>query len=281
MEIVAPFLASVQRSHLDVELRLGFIHGQLLADELLYTFLLDRRSYKYFSSDYKVLRSWGLGGSIVAHELNSLYPPRAILNFHFYLKLRLLPRVELLYNLRLCMWRHQKFLTVPLIQDQSTNFKPLLKMNTQAQLLTWDQRSQPFHWDTEEPLTKLGWKNTKKHTHAPKTIEEVRSAHLYIRMSSAELLYWIWYMRTPGMWFCGGHLMVAEVDVTSDTLTRCWSERAWPPLTLDLMEVGMSEGPGSGSSLGSKCGDGLTTSSTGAVASPAALEAMQANFPES
>lgn len=45
-------------------------------------------------------------------------------------------------------------------------------------------------------------------------------------MSSVELLYWIWYMRTPGMWFCGGHLMVTVLDVTSDTLTRCWSERA-------------------------------------------------------
>lgn len=102
-----------------------------------------------------------------------------------------------------------------------------------------------------------------------------------MRMSSVELLYWIWYMRTPGMWFCGGHLMVAEPDVRSDTLTLCWSDRAWPPLMLDLMDVGMSEGPGSGSSLGSKCGEGLTTSSTGAVASPAAFDAMHVNFPES
>ena len=75
--------------------------------------------------------------------------------------------------------------------------------------------------------------------------------------------------------------MVAELDVTSDTLTLCWSERAWPPLMLDLMEVGMSEGPGSGSSLGSKCGEGLTTNSTGAVASPAAFDAIHVNFPES
>lgn len=45
--------------------------------------------------------------------------------------------------------------------------------------------------------------------------------------------------------------------------------------------MGMSEGPGSGSNLGSKCGEGLTTNSTGAVASPAALDAMHVNFPES
>lgn len=88
-------------------------------------------------------------------------------------------------------------------------------------------------------------------------------------------------MRTPGMWFCGGHLTVAELEVRSDTLTLCCSERACPPLAFDLMDVGMSDGPGSGSSLGSKCGEGLTTSSTGVVASPAALEAMHVNFPES
>lgn len=75
--------------------------------------------------------------------------------------------------------------------------------------------------------------------------------------------------------------MVAVLDVRSDTLTLCSSERACPPLTFDLMDVGMSDGPGSGSSLGSKCGEGLTTSSTGAVASPAALDAMHVNFPES
>lgn len=75
--------------------------------------------------------------------------------------------------------------------------------------------------------------------------------------------------------------MVAELEVSSDTLTLCWSDLGWPPLTLDLMDVGMSEGPGSGSTLGSKCGEGLTTNSTGAVASPAALDAIQVNFPES
>lgn len=128
--------------------------------------------------------------------------------------------------------------------------------------------------------TKLDAKK-KKTFHPSVSIQEQHFTHLYIRISSVELLYWIWYMRTPGMWFCGGHLMVAELDVRSDTLTLCWSDRAWPPLTLDLMDVGMSEGPGSGSSLGSKCGEGLTTSSTGAVASPAALDAMHVNFPES
>lgn len=45
--------------------------------------------------------------------------------------------------------------------------------------------------------------------------------------------------------------MVAELDVRSDTLTLCCSARTWPPLTLDLMDVGMSDGPGSRSSLGS------------------------------
>lgn len=74
---------------------------------------------------------------------------------------------------------------------------------------------------------------------------------------------------------------MAELEVTSETLTLCWSDLGWPPLTLDFMDVGMSEGPGSGSSLGSKCGEGLTTNSTGAVASPAAFDAMQVNFPES
>lgn len=75
--------------------------------------------------------------------------------------------------------------------------------------------------------------------------------------------------------------MTAELEVRSDTLTRCGSALGWPPLTLDLMDVGMSEGPGSGSSLGPKCGKALTTSSTGAVASPAALDVMHVNFPES
>lgn len=70
-----------------------------------------------------------------------------------------------------------------------------------------------------------------------------------MRMSSLELLYWIWYMRTPGMWFCGGHVTVAELDVSSETLTLCWSERARPPLMLDLIDVGISEGPCSTSSL--------------------------------
>lgn len=126
-------------------------------------------------------------------------------------------------------------------------------------------------WRTSVMTTHTQW--NRSHT-------LIRS-HLYMSISSVELLYWIWYIRTPGMWFCGGHLMVAELDVRSDTLTLCWSVRACPPLTLDLMDVGMSDGPGSGSSLGSKCGEGLTTSSTGAVASPAALDAMHVNFPES
>ena len=77
--------------------------------------------------------------------------------------------------------------------------------------------------------------------------------------------------------------MSAEDDVSSPTTTAL----SWGPFVslgkLDLAEMRMSDGPFSASFsqlvLLAKLGYGVTTNSTGAVDSPAALDAMQVNVP--